>query len=74
MSPQQIAERFGLIPGQHADIMLGAHPDDPCVREIQTVSVAGDWLKFTFKKHDEDKCNYGGYSVENLLEILAVVA
>jgi hypothetical protein len=63
-----IAERFGITPGATADIMLGEHPDDPCIRQIETVSVAAGWLRFTFKKRDEDKCNHGGYSIAYLAE------
>ena len=65
---EAIAARHGLIVGQLADIMLGLYPDDPCIREILTVTVANGWFKFTFRKHDEDKCNFGGYTLESLNE------
>jgi hypothetical protein len=69
-----IAERFGITPGATADIMLGAQPDGPCVRQIETVSVSAGWLKFTFKKRDEDKCNHGGYSIAYLIETHGISA
>lgn len=66
MTPEEVGARFGLVPGNVCDIMLGLYPDEPFFREVQTVAIAGGWLKFTFKKHDEDKCNYGGYTLESL--------